>query len=220
MSLITPATALTSETNRDEQYLRVVLRTDALGEVVRRDFLVPDAFGPLVKSLQSALFKAGVLEEGNSYFAVVVPRFGDRRNPRPKVTIDPKKVADRRSKWISYEFEEGIRPQEAVTFFSVEIRVVDKDIVYRTDCLVSDLDFIPKRLEPVLVQTGVMKNGDVYVATMYARQESEANLRGEEMAVLKQRASELIELEPVESVSPVYPVTDLAAFDINEILGT
>jgi proteasome lid subunit RPN8/RPN11 len=183
------------------KYLRLVLLSSDSAMLYKKDFEPRIVFEEFVRSLVIDLVPSGVVENGDLYSAVIIPRYEEMDTPSLRLEHDSAKVNESRP-WISLEFEEGLDPERPVSYFTVEIRVRTKHRIYRNDFHLYKLNHFFRRIESALRRMGVLHPGDRYIVQIFAREDGKAELERDEVYALKDEASSLVELSPDEEQKP------------------
>lgn len=200
------------------KYLRVMLSTDERGLLYRKDFEAANIFDIFVQTFVGELVRDGTIIEGEHYVALIIPRYDPYLRQRPSVRVDPARAAEPRP-WISLEFEGAVRPDTPLTFFTLELRVRERSLIYRQDFQLYEIDYFFRRLEQALLRLGVLHHGEYYWRQIFAREDDQADFEREEVYALKQEVTSLVEIAPVQVAAPAFPRKSLSDYVIQETVG-
>lgn len=203
------------------KYLQLRISSPAdRGVLYEKDVDARNALGGFVRALVGDLVHDGTVHEGEHYTAVVVPRYGEVLRQTPQLTHDPARVAEPVD-WVELRFEEPAQPDRPVRYFSVEVRVRERGLVYRRDFTRSEVGqfYVGQGVEKALLGLGVLRDGDYYLIDFFARDDDRADFDRERSPVLQERAASLVELVPETAAGPSFPYRDPASYGPVQFVG-
>lgn len=227
----------------NRRYLRLILRSAERGKLYKKDFEARHIFDHMVTHFVSDLIHDGTIHEGEHYYGLIIPRYGKYLRPRPNLESNEEKVKEIRP-WLSLEFEEGVQPDRKINYFTLELRVKDRSLIYREDFSLRELGSFFERIATALIRLGVLRKRSLLVTAdkdfgdlilqqslltgseiihteLFAREDDEADFERDEVYALEAEAGELVQLveEPVDMVADELPIRSLNDYDIQETVG-
>jgi hypothetical protein len=217
MSTQTNSTNSSAPSGKVRRYLRLILRAgDRL--LYKRDYAVESMFEIFIRKLVSDLTRGGIVDEGDSYYAVIIPGYEHEMLATPLLLSTEHKL-NKAHPWISLEFDDHAHPDEPLTYYTVEIHIMEKSVVYRRNFEVSKLIPFFRRIEPALVHIGALRDGDSYQPQIFAREDDQAELDREEFSELKKEAGSLVEIVSDADELVEFPEKSLSDYQVEETIG-
>lgn len=193
-------------------YCRVTIYMDTRGCVYKKDFEALHLFSPLVRTYVSDLITQGLVQEGDHYNATIVPRYESQLIANPIVQIDQVRANEPRP-WLT--LDDGARPDDPLTFFTLELRFKESGLIYTRDFQILSLDYFWQNLQAALLRMHVLADGDRYQPRIYVRHDDLADFSREEVHMLQDENDDpLIELIAVEDPETDFTTRSLSDFDI------
>jgi len=204
------------------KYLKLRISSDVEGQNIlyEKDVDVRDVFESFIRSEVSALVRDGTIYEGEHYSAIVIPRYGNLLRRTPVLAVDAAKVTEK-TQWIEMRFEEPLQPDRPVRYFTIELRIKERNLVYRQDFQTIDVGryYVAYGVEQALLRLGVLRHGDYYYPTFFARDDKQAQFDRERIPPLEKRATSLVELIPEQPSALAFPYRDPAVYGETEVVG-
>jgi hypothetical protein len=199
------------------KYFRLVLTSTERGTLFQKDLDVKDLFGNVVRVLVSNMVTEGILTEGLSYSAVIIPRYGGAPRFKPEASVDtqPRKQL---SGWLSLEFDDTALPNTPISYCTMEVRVKGMPLTCRQDFKLQ-VEHAFSRLEKALAKNGILHEEDKYTYDLFAREDNESELEAEKGYLSKAEADELVEISPDEEGKVELPEKSLADYEIKATIG-
>ena len=204
--------------SRVRKYFRLVVRSEDGGTIFRKDFFANNLFGHTIELIVSNLIKAGLLTEGVSYSALVIPRYGDNPQLNPRVFIDSKPRKERVSGWLSIKFEGDWLPDKPITYLTAEVRVKGMVLAFRQDFTLK-IEHVVSRGESVLENVHDQHGDDKVIYELFAREDSECELVPNKVYLSKAEADELVEISPDDDAQVQIPEKSFESYTIEETVG-
>ncbi len=189
-------------------YLRAIISSDPRGSLYKKDFEVQRVFDTFVRTYVSTLINAGLIYEGEFYSALIIPRYGRYKQMRPKVsfeetsrtrTLDIKK----QPRWITLSIEEPERSDRPMEFFTLELHIVGRPLIYRDDFPLYEIDYFWHSIERALAQMNVLSDTEQRRHSLYALSNDQYDFDREELYSWQADADELIEMvSPDDALVP------------------
>jgi proteasome lid subunit RPN8/RPN11 len=189
------------------KYLRAVIDLESQGTLYKKDFQVQKVFSILARTFASILITTNIINEGDSYRALIVPRYGlyqpiDSSLANHRVI---ERTIELKGPWISLDYQEPLQPDRPIDFFSVDVYVPQARRIYRASFQMKDMNYFWQNIESALVQAGIVPHTSQLQRKLYARDDEQANFAREEVFVRQQDTDPLIEIIPGEEVLPSFP---------------
>jgi hypothetical protein len=192
------------------KYLTLCIRTEDRTRVLyERDMDARTAAAPFVARWIRDLVREDIIHNGEHYRVILYPRYVAGAHPTPLLMVDAARVAESRGV-LELDFEGQPPPDQVVQFFSVELRIVERSIVYRRDFSPQEIiaEFLTHTVNPVLIRMGLLKEGEYYRPAVYARDDDKADFDRERMPELEKRAASLVELVDDPPETPAFATRD------------
>src|SRR5262249_54012978 len=158
------------------KYLTLTIRSEDRRRVLyERDMDVRGAAAPFIARWIKELVREGVIRNGEHYRVVIYPRYVAAAHPVPLSIVDADRV--RESRGVIERALGGNPPaDQGVQFFSVELRIIERSIVYRRDFAPQDVlaELLTHSVNPVLLRMGLLKEGEYYRPAVFARDDDKA----------------------------------------------
>jgi len=199
------------------KYLRAVISSEARGILYKKDFQVKHVFGPFVRSFVSSLVTADVVKQGESYRALIIPRYGQFRRMPPQVETHRPVQEGELQDWIALAFEGAVNPKSAIDFFTVDLFIAEQLRSFRSNFKLWQIDYFWRGIDRALEQVSVLLYQDTVVRKLYARDDDEGDFEHEEVQALQADTPALFEIMPVERSVPVFQAKALSDFAIQTI---
>jgi hypothetical protein len=196
------------------KYLRAVVSSERRGTLYRKDLEPRNVFDLFIRRFVGDLVHDGTIHSGEHYSALVVPRYGQFLRP-PTLKVGDTTGSD--GSWIDLHFEDPVQPNTPVSFFTVELRVRERPLIYRGDFQLYELDYFWHSLEDALVQMKILQIGEFYRQHLYARDDDEGDLEHEKIYTARQINSPLIEIMPSETPKVSLLRRSLADFKLERV---
>ena len=202
------------------KYLRLRISTEAKGIVYEKDVEARNVFESFIRSGVAMLVRDGTIYEGEHYSAIVIPRYGETLRRAPLLVVDAAKVAEK-TDWIELRYDEPIQPEEPVRYFTVELRIKERDLVYTRDFQVSSVgnEYVAYGIVQALLNLGVLQRGEYYYLTFFAHDDDQARFDKERIPSLEQQAASLIELVSDEPDRIAFDFRDPEAYGQAQVVG-
>lgn len=203
------------------KYLRLQISTDDKGVVYEKDVEARNVFESFIRAGVSMLVRNGTIYEGEHYSAIIIPRYGNVLRRAPLLVVDPAKVAEK-TEWIELRYEEPIQPDKPVRYFTVELRIKERNLVYTRDFQVIDVgnEYIAYGIVQALLRLGVLQHGEYYYPAFFARDDDEARFDKEYIPPLEKQAASLVELISPEPERIAFDFRAPAAYGQTQVVGT
>jgi hypothetical protein len=199
------------------KYCRVSIDHATRGGVYKKDFDPQHVFGPLVRAFASEMIRQQMIQDGEHFTAIIIPRYDDTLNSHPIVRVDSALAQEARSGWIDVDFQGGQNAaSQPITFFTMELRFRESGMIYRQDLPVSALDYFWQNIQTALLKMHVLEDGDLYVPRIAVHDDDDADFSREEIHA-RQDDAPLIELVEIDSAAPDLPLKSPADFDVIEV---
>ena len=188
------------------KYLKLQI-DDPHGETLYERDLKPETlFREFVRRMMIKLLLQGTVLEDECYTVTIVPRYGTYIKLAPSLAGVSSEILPLGDKWIEISFEEPFNFHEPVHFFTVQIYIKDRNLLYRQDCQVSHTleQYLKRDLGHTLIQKGVIRNGDSMIPRLFTRDDDSADFDKEHYPQLQHQVESLLEFvdEPQEIVFP------------------
>lgn len=202
------------------KYLRLRISTDANDIVYEKDVEARNVFESFIRSGVSMLVRNGTIYQGEHYSAMIIPRYGDTLRRAPLLVVDAAKVAEK-TEWIELRYEEPLQPDKPVRYFTVELRIKERNLVYSRDFQVIDVgnEYVAYGIVQALVGLGVLRYGEYYYPAFFARDDDQARFDKEYIPALEQQAASLVELVSEEPERIAFDFRAPAAYSQAQVVG-
>lgn len=176
------------------KYLKLRLTTRSNRLIYEKDIDVHNAFEQFIRAMVAILIKDGTIQEGEHFTAIIIPRYSKGFRRSPILKIDADKTAER-SEWIEMQLEESSQPEQPVAHFAVELRIQERNMIYRRDFrTIEIMKYYVAQVSQALYRLGVLRSDQVYSLSTFVRDDDQAQFNREHIPELKKRAADLIEL--------------------------
>lgn len=200
------------------KYCRVTLEVLTRGQVFKKDFDPQHIFGALARTTASDLIQQNVVKEGESYCALIRPRYENTLIENPLLWVDQAAAQAARPAWLTLDFASG--SDQPITFFTLELRFPDSGIIYTRDKQILGVDYFWQNLQTALVKMRVLRLGDQYIPRLMFCDDDQADLDYEEFRLLDDDEDEpLFELVEVEDPAEQFPRKSPADFAVSETVS-
>lgn len=203
------------------KYLRINLRSEGDVLLYEKDVDVRHVMDPLVRAVVSRLVTDGTVYEGERYYALVIPRYGDKLKLSPIVAFDREKTAEQHQ-WIELSYEDPIDPDRVIRYFTLEIRIRDRGIIIRRDFQTNVVaeHYVAFGVSQALLRLGELQRGDYYLTEFFAHDDDRADFDREFMPALQKRVASLVTfMDEGRPSEPVFPLCDPARYGEVEVVG-
>lgn len=190
------------------EYLRAIISSDTRGPLYKKDFEVQKVFDQFVRSYVSTLINAGVIYERELYSALIIPGYGRYQHLQPKFTVEDKAIEDKKRRWITLAFVEPVQPDKPMDFFAVELRLVDRPLVYRDNFQLFEVAYFWRSIERALAQIDVLGYQEQRGYSLFARNDEQFDFDREELYTWQKEANDLVEIVQQDDL----PVSTASAF--------
>ncbi len=202
------------------KYLTLSIRTDERGVLYEKDVEPRNLFELFIRSVVTSLMHEETIFKGEHYCAIIIPRYGDYLHRYPVKITDPARVAEKTG-WIEMRFEDPVKDNQPVRYFTIELRIKERNLVYREDFQPYEVGtyYVASGIEQALLDLGVLKHREYYHTLFFARDDDHARFDRERMPALEKQASSLVELTSDQPVTPTFPYRDPTVFGKTETIG-
>lgn len=202
------------------KYLKLRISTEAKGILYEKDVEARNVFESFVRSIVGQLVNLGTIYEGEHYSAIIIPRYGDTMRRGGLLVIDGAKTAEK-TDWIELRYEEPALPDQPVRYFTLELRIKERSLVYRRDFQTLDIgmEYVANGIERALVNLGVLRHGQYYFPVFYAREDDQAQFDRERIPALEEQAASLVELISDKPMRTAFDYRDVAVYANAEEVG-
>ncbi|RMF49611.1 MAG: hypothetical protein D6749_12755 [Chloroflexota bacterium] len=166
-----------------------------------------------IRSLVSELVQKGIIQSGEHYRARLMPRYGSTMRQQGQMMALSTILPDQGT-WISLHYEPNTRSDQPITYFTLELHVIERNLIIQYDFLPHEIgsDFIAYGVEQALLSLGVLYNGQLYRARFYAKDDNAPQFDKEYLPTLEQKAASLIEFLSDEPEVPSFSFRDPNAY--------
>lgn len=202
------------------KYLKIRISAQDRGVLYEKDVQVRDAFESFIRAEVSTLVQDGTMNEGEHYAAIIIPRYGDFLRRTPILLVDAAKIAEK-TDWLEMRCEEPVQPEKRVTYFTIEFRIRERNLIYRQDFQTFQVGtyYINYGITQALIKLGVLKSGDYYLPDFFARDDDQAQFDREYIPALKKQAAALVELIPDVPTAVAFQYRDSAFYGKATTIG-
>lgn len=190
------------------QYIRVIVTRETGESIYRKDLRARDAFSPLVTEVVRQFTNRGIFRDGDVLKVRVGPGYGTLPDPPLSIAGDK---PDSASLEASFSFMPGEshRPNDPISFFWLEFRLVHSGLGYRHALPASALTYLRNNIAKALRQYGVMGQTEKCEFQFFFRDDEEGDLHRDE--ILDEADDEpLIDLIASEESQPSFEIRTLA----------
>jgi hypothetical protein len=199
------------------KYCRVSIDHTTRGGVYKKDFDPQHVFGPLVRAFASGMIRQKMIQEGEHYTAIIIPRYEDTLVSNPTVWVDATLAQEARPAWLNVELQgEQDALGQPITFFTMELRFRESGLIYRQDLQINMLDYFWQNIQTALLEMNVLADGDLYIPRVAVYDDDDADFSREEVHA-RQDEAPLIEVVEIDSAATAVPLKSPADFDVIEV---